>query len=297
MEKQRNIKILSIVALVLAIAGMSLGFAAFSATLNISSATSVSPNSSDFNVVFCNESILGYCEDKYWNYFIACSPSGGAECNSSATIDDLHLTDLTAKFTEPNQKVNYMFDVQNLGQYDAYLRGVTYNPLDNGSYIKCTASTNDSTTATDSLVRAACEGIKVTVKVGGIIYDLGTTNISGHKLSKQTTEEVNFIIEYESGSPLADGPFNVEIADIKFDYSTMDGESNLITFTIDGTVYYAEQGMTWREWVQSSYSENKYLIHNNYVLSKYGVCETTIYENAEDVIEAINYEQSGFECS
>ena len=51
MEKTRQIKILSIVALVVAIAGMTLGFAAFSTTLSISSSATVTPNSDDFKVV------------------------------------------------------------------------------------------------------------------------------------------------------------------------------------------------------------------------------------------------------
>ena len=51
MEKQRQIKLLSIVALVIAIAGMTLGFAAFSTTLNISSSATVTPNSEDFKIV------------------------------------------------------------------------------------------------------------------------------------------------------------------------------------------------------------------------------------------------------
>ena len=50
MEHNRKIKILSIVALVLAISAMTLGFAAFSTTLNISSSASVTPNSGDFSV-------------------------------------------------------------------------------------------------------------------------------------------------------------------------------------------------------------------------------------------------------
>ena len=35
-------------------------------------------------------------------------------------------------------------------------------------------------------------------------------------------------------------------------------ESHLISFTIDDVLYYAEEGMTWEEWVQSDYSENKF---------------------------------------
>ncbi|MBQ3511969.1 MAG: hypothetical protein IJA30_06735 [Bacilli bacterium] len=48
MEKERQIKLLSIIALVVAITGMTLGFAAFSTTLNISSSATVTPNSEDF---------------------------------------------------------------------------------------------------------------------------------------------------------------------------------------------------------------------------------------------------------
>ena len=51
MEKGRKIKILSIIALVVSIIGMTLGFAAFSSTLTISSSASVTPNASDFNFV------------------------------------------------------------------------------------------------------------------------------------------------------------------------------------------------------------------------------------------------------
>lgn len=38
-----------------------------------------------------------------------------------------------------------------------------------------------------------------------------------------------------------------------------DGEEsggNIITFTIDGTAYQAEEGMTWGEWVDSEYNVN-----------------------------------------
>ena len=52
MRKDRKVQILSIVALVLAITGMSLGFAAFSSTLTISSSATVTPNSDDFSMTF-----------------------------------------------------------------------------------------------------------------------------------------------------------------------------------------------------------------------------------------------------
>lgn len=33
---------------------------------------------------------------------------------------------------------------------------------------------------------------------------------------------------------------------------------NLISFTIDGTTYQAEEGMTWEEWVESEYNTGGY---------------------------------------
>ena len=50
MEKSRTSKIIAVVALVVAVLGLSLGFAAFSNTLTISSSATVSPDSGDFDI-------------------------------------------------------------------------------------------------------------------------------------------------------------------------------------------------------------------------------------------------------
>ena len=52
MERNRKQKLLMIIALVVAIASLSLGFAAFSIILNILSNASVSPSSDTFKVKF-----------------------------------------------------------------------------------------------------------------------------------------------------------------------------------------------------------------------------------------------------
>ena len=48
------------------------------------------------------------------------------------------------------------------------------------------------------------------------------------------------------------------------------GGSNLITFTIDGVQYQAEEGMTWEEWINSEYNANN-LIYINDI----GICKTS----------------------
>jgi hypothetical protein len=49
---ERNSKVIAIVALCIGVVGLSLGFAAFSNTLTISSSATVAPDASTFNVDF-----------------------------------------------------------------------------------------------------------------------------------------------------------------------------------------------------------------------------------------------------
>ena len=237
------------VLLLVCVCMMSVGFAAFSTTLNISSSASVSPNSDDFKLMFCDNVSVSLCNDSFIMldpYFV----SDGADYDVSAGFDFNAVYDLGGSFTAPNQKVVYKMYIHNVGEYDAYLRGITFTPLDNGSYKKCSATTSDSTKATDSLVQAACNGITTKIVIDGKIYDIGD-NISGHKLSKGTSEYIEFTVEYGSGTQLADGPFNVEFGTLKVNYSSVDNPVSLITFTIDGVEYQTYEGMTWEEWLNS----------------------------------------------
>ena len=47
--------------------------------------------------------------------------------------------------------------------------------------------------------------------------------------------------------------------------ATKQGATSLITFTIDGTSYQAEEGMTWGEWVASEYNTEGYLLEGSFV--------------------------------
>lgn len=46
---------------------------------------------------------------------------------------------------------------------------------------------------------------------------------------------------------------------------TITGGVELISFTIAGTTYQAESGMTWAEWVDSEYNTSGYGIDNDYI--------------------------------
>ena len=47
-------------------------------------------------------------------------------------------------------------------------------------------------------------------------------------------------------------------------------ESNLITFTIAGTEYQAEEGMTWAEWINSVYNKNYFIIGSDGIMTDAG---------------------------
>lgn len=47
-------------------------------------------------------------------------------------------------------------------------------------------------------------------------------------------------------------------------------EVNLITFSIDGTPFQCEEGMTWQDWVNSDYNTGEYkIIENQFLLGTY----------------------------
>ncbi len=212
MEKNKGTKIIAIIALIVAVIGLSLGFAAFSSILTIQSSAEVKPNESDFKVVFATSTDSGTT--------VTATPTGEGASGDSATISDTQITGLKAKFTKPGQSVTYTFKAKNVSNYDAYLKSINFS----GTPISCSPETG----TTANLVTEACKGIHVTVTVGAdnakaVASDGSNGAIDNHKLAKQTgTEPVTVKIEYRTGSGLADGKFNVTIGDVKLNYSTQD---------------------------------------------------------------------------
>lgn len=76
-------------------------------------------------------------------------------------------------------------------------------------------------------------------------------------------------------------------------------EKNLITFTIDGVEYQAEEGMTWKEWVDSEYNILNYGIFNDYIcnnsLLKCITVDSVYCTSNEVIISSKNYIMSIFD--
>ncbi len=212
MKNDKIYKIIAVVAIIIGIAGVTIGYAAFSNNLTINSAAEVTPSSANFKVVFSSSdesvstsAVVPTLSDENVTGFSA----------TSGTIDnsgDPTLTNLKATFTEPGQSVTYTFYAYNTGQYIAYLKSIEFI----GSKT-CTPRTG----TTQSLVTSACTSITLSVQVGSENATSTTvSNISGHSLAKNTPETVVVTIDYDSAGAIADGIFDVAFPSIVLTYSS-----------------------------------------------------------------------------
>ena len=218
-RRNRNLLLFILVGAVLF---MSVGFAAFSSELTISSSAIVKPDASAFRVVFSSSGT------QYLTNDVSGSRTGDATAGKAVIANDGDsptIKNLTATFTGPGESVKYEFYVYNSGAYIAYLTDIKFNNVDGESLPKvCTAI--DSSSVTETLMNNACNDISVTVDIGDNSVTNSTSMISGNSLDKNAFKKVTVTIKYEDNGNSSDGDFKVEFGDIKFTYSTVDTVSN-----------------------------------------------------------------------
>ena len=217
MEKNRNAQVIAIVALVVAVLGLSVGFASFSNVLNIQASANVKPDNDTMNVDF-SSSI-----DSVTVAEITPTATPNSIVTTNATIDnsaDPTISNLNATFTEPGQSVVYKFYAYNAGELNAYLKSIVYaNAAGSNATKVCTAKEG----TTDALVQKACENILVKVKVGNELETAtGKASITGHSLAKKTGEMITVTLEYAAGAERTDGDFSVAFGNITLNYSSAD---------------------------------------------------------------------------
>ncbi len=217
MEKNRNAQVIAIIALVVGVVGLSIGFASFSSVLNIQASANVKPDSSTMNVDFSS------AIDKVEVNEIIPTAEPTSLATTNATIDnsvDPTISNLSATFTEPGQSVVYKFYAYNAGELNAYLKSIVYANVTGKNTPKvCTAKEG----TTDALVQKACENIFIKVKVGNELETAtGKASITGHSLAKKTGELITVTLEYASNAERTDGDFSVAFGDITLNYSSAD---------------------------------------------------------------------------
>lgn len=213
MNDKKSYRLIIIIAIIVGIAGITIGYAAFSNNLIIQPSAEVNPSASTFNVDF--SSADDAVETDPIVPTLSATVTGFSA--TSATISnasDPTISNMKATFTAPGQSVTYSFYAYNAGEYIAYLNSITFN----GSR-SCSAGQN----TTAALVTSACNGITVSVKVGNENATSSTvSSITNHTLAKNAAEEVEVVISYESNSATADGEFTVTLPSITLNYGSAD---------------------------------------------------------------------------
>lgn len=225
MEKNRGSKVIAIVGLVVAVAALSIGFAAFTQNLTISSSAKVTPSDNVLKVLFSSSDGTQAEEAVVANP--STSADGKTQTGTNATINNNGgvnptITGLHADFTAKKQTVTYTFYVHNDSEYIAYLRSVAFgNAAGSDTYKKCTKGTN----TTESMVTAACADVTLKISVGGTEFTSSNAAVTDSSLAVGAFAPVVVTISYDaagtSTTPIPDGDFSVAFGDITLGYSSV----------------------------------------------------------------------------
>ena len=213
-RKDKSSRIIAIIALVVAVFGVSLGFAAFSQNLEIKPAAEVKGDESKFDVQFStknNEVASGAVN-------AVLEPSGDEQFTAeAANLTATTVSNIKASFQngKGSQKATYTFYVYNNGELNAYLKKVTFGQAEP----KCTAKEGTSA----DLVKTACDDVTMKIDIDGDVYQATNDTISGKLLSTGGNKTVTVTLEYNDKNPV-DGDFDVDFGTITLNYSSSDGE-------------------------------------------------------------------------
>lgn len=168
MEKERNGKALAIIALLVAIVGLSVGFAALSTVLTINGTGKV--KTSNWDVHFAN---LGSTPTKV----------GTATEETAPVLTDTTVQTFDVSLMTPGDSITYTFDVTNAGSYDARISSITIPTP------QCTGTGDNATTDASNV----CNNLTYTLK-----YDNGTAVAANDTLNMGETKHLVLKLEYSS---------------------------------------------------------------------------------------------------
>ena len=180
MEKERKIKVLSIAALLVAVLGLTVAFAALSQTLTINGSATV--NTASWDIHFKNLSTP--------------TLTGNAAVTTAPTIDTKGTTigNYALKLTKPGDSVTYTFDVENKGTINAKI-----SELVKAAKPTCTG-TGAAATADAKII---CDGLTYTLTYTAVAKE--------DTLNANQTKNLTLKLAFESNSLPAD---DVSISDL-----------------------------------------------------------------------------------
>ncbi len=214
MEKN-NSKVVAVVALVVAVVALSVGFAAFSAQLNIAG---------DANVTVNPENTFS-ANLKYVASSMSCTAGENttAVATSAGNVSDTTWSGIVATLKKPGDYVTCTATIKNESSFDGYLKSIT--PAND---ITCAPVGTGDAAASTTNATTVCGDMEMVVDVDGTATTItkasntGLTGIStNNTIAKSSgTDTVTVTIRYKSGGAEADGDIKVTLPQINLAYKT-----------------------------------------------------------------------------
>ncbi len=119
MEKERGFRVIAVIALMVAVVGLTIGYAAYSTTLKINGTANVDPAVWDVKFAYTNTTDTA----------LKATKTGFAAVNTEATLTDTQVSGFDVTLKAPGDSVTYNFLVANKGTLDAELSTFTMGSL------------------------------------------------------------------------------------------------------------------------------------------------------------------------
>ena len=222
MEKDRDSKLITIIALVVSIASLSIGFAALAKDVKIGFSNSNTKISGIFNM-----KIYGYDKDidGYDLHSFIVKPALTSSIDNIESSPLIISDDYSTKsggsvtFGDSNQRVKYTLALHN----SEYLKSIIFMDYDETNLFKvCTALPGTN----QSLVDETCKNIKITISThdGSIVFD--ETNVNDLDLSSiqnfnNEWAELDIKISYDANAVVPNGDFKINFGSIKFNFGSV----------------------------------------------------------------------------
>lgn len=196
MEKERKVKVLSLAALIVAVLGLTVAFAALSQQLTITGNATVDAATWDIHFNNLSEPVL----------------TGGAEVVTAPTIQEnsTAIKTFALKLTKPGDSVKYTFDVVNAGSIDATLATVVPERLQPSCTGTGAAATEDA--------NIVCNGLTYKLTYTSTGEAVKATDELNHGVTKNLTLELSFDVT-KNGTLTIANDVQISALDITLNYA------------------------------------------------------------------------------
>lgn len=178
MEKERGAKVIAIVALLIAVVGLTVGYAAYSSTLSINGTATVDPASWKVNFGYkTGDSLTG-------------TTTGHATETTAPKLADTTISEFDVTLKAPGDSVTYNFLIKNSGTLNAKLANFTMGTL--------TCAPNASSSISPEDATKLCGELTYT-----LTYADGSTITTDTTLDAGDSKELVLKLEWPSASTLS----------------------------------------------------------------------------------------------